>query len=174
LGTVISWEERNENSRTEPEYIVSYNTAARTIHLRDEASRFPAGLSFAAQEKLVAQSLPTLDRLLGSGKEKRALIAAIDGATYKPELPEEERAERFKMSEFLRAYRDERLRGPETRALNSSAAFRSAHQQLNATTSSEELNRFAEPFLRDNGMQRSDLPRLNRNISPGSWKTRFL
>ena len=143
-------EERSDHSRTELENIRSYNTAARAVHLRDEALRFPAGLSFAAQEKLVAQSLPTLDRLLESGKEKRALIAAIDGATYKPELSEEERAERFKVSEFLKAYLDERMRDPETRALNSSAAFRRAHQQLNATTSAEEVNRFAEQFLRDN------------------------
>ncbi|MBL8204736.1 MAG: hypothetical protein JNM09_10945 [Blastocatellia bacterium] len=155
-------EERSENSRTELENIRSYNTAARTVHLRDEALRFPAGLSFAAQEKLVAQSLPTLDRLLESGKEKRALIAAIDGATYKPELSEEERAERFKVSEFLKAYLEERMRDPETRALNSSAAFRSAHQQLNATTSSEELNRFAETFLRDN-LARGEALRLHKS-----------
>jgi hypothetical protein len=148
--SVISWDERTENSRTETANISVYNTAARTVHLRDEALRFPAGLSFAAQEKLVAQSLPTLDRLLESGKEKRALIAAIDGATYKPELPEEEHAERFKMGEFLKAYLEEQMRDPETRALNSSSAFRAAHQQLNATTSSQELNRFAEQFLRDN------------------------
>jgi hypothetical protein len=94
-------EDRTENSRLDPQGISSYNTAARTVHLRDEALRFPVGLSLAAQEKLVAQSLPTLDRLLESGKEKRALIAAIDGATYKPELPEEERAERFKPSAKL-------------------------------------------------------------------------
>jgi hypothetical protein len=161
LSTVISWEERNENSRTEPENIGSYNTAARTVHLRDEVLRFPPGLSFAAQEKLVAQSLPTLDRLLESGKEKRALIAAIDGATYKPELSEEKRAERFKVSEFLKGYLEERLHDPETRALNSSAAFRSMHQQFTATTSSEELNRFAETFLRDN-LARGEALRLHK------------
>ncbi|MFN7931033.1 MAG: hypothetical protein U0Y68_24520 [Blastocatellia bacterium] len=153
-------EDRTEDKRIEPQSIGSYNTAARTVQLRDEALRFPAGLSFAAQEKLVAQSLPTLDRLLESGKEKRALIAAIEGATYKPELPEEERAERFKVSELLKAYLDERLRDPETRALNSSVAFRSAHQQFTATTSSRELNRVAEQFLRDN-LARGEAMRLH-------------
>jgi hypothetical protein len=161
VGPVTSLEERTENSRIESENIGSYNTAARTVHLRDEALRFPAGLSFAAQEKLVAQSLPTLDRFLESGKEKRALIAAIDGATYKPELAEEERAERFKISEFLKGYLEERMHDPATRALNSSAAFRTAHQQLNATTSSQELNRFAEQFLRDN-LARGEALRLHK------------
>lgn len=146
----ISLVQRSENSRIEPESIGSYNTAARTVNLRDEALRFPAGLSFEMQEKLVAQSLPTLDRLLESGKEKRTLVAAIDGATYKPELSEEERIERFKVSEFLKAYLEERWRDPETRALNSSAAFRATYQQLHATTSAQELNRVAEQFLRDN------------------------
>ncbi len=153
-------EGRDENSRTE-ENFGSFNTAARTVNLRDEALRFPAGLSLAAQEKLVSQSLPTLDRLLESGKEKRLLIAAIEGATYKPELSEEERLERFKVSEFLRGYLEERMRDPETRVLNSFPAFRAAHQQLSATTSSEELNRFAEQFLRDN-LARGEALRLHK------------
>ncbi|MBS1808791.1 MAG: hypothetical protein JST84_11410 [Acidobacteria bacterium] len=150
VGMTTSLEERSENTRAEPERIGSYNTAARTINLRDEVLRFPAGLSLTAQEKLVTQSLPTLDHLLESGKEKRALIAAIEGATYKPEVSEEERAERFKLSGFLQEYLEERMRDPETRAVNSSASFRAAHQQLHATTSAAELNRFAEQFLRDN------------------------
>jgi len=154
-------EQRSENIRIETERFGSYNTAARTMQLRDEALRFPASLSFESQEKLVTQSLPTLDRLLESGKEKRALIAAIAGATYKPELSEEERAERFQVSEFLKAYLEERMRDPETRALNSSAAFRSAHQQLQATTSAEELNRFAEQFLRDN-LARGEAHKLHK------------
>ncbi|HEX4948690.1 MAG TPA: hypothetical protein VFZ34_18585, partial [Blastocatellia bacterium] len=99
--------------------------------------------------------------LLESGKEKRALIAAIDGATYKPELSDEARGERLKVSEFLKAYLEERWRDPETRALNSSAAFRAAHQQLNATTSAAELNRFAEQFLRDN-LARGEALRLHK------------
>lgn len=161
LGAVASLEDRAENSRTEPEHFGSYNTAARTINLRDESLRFPIGLSVEMQEKLVAQSLPTLDRLLESGKEKRALIAAIAGATYKPELTEEARTERFQVSEFLQAYLEERMRDPETRALNSSAAFRMAHQQLHATTSAAELNRFAEQFLRDN-LARGEALRLHK------------
>ncbi len=163
-GAVTSPEEREDNSRIEPERLGSYNTAARTMHLRDEALRFPAGLSLVAQEKLVTQSLPTLDRLLESGKEKRTLIAAIEGATYKPELTEEERAERFKISGFLKEYLNERWRDPATRALNSSAAFRTVHQQLNATTSASELNRFAEQFLRDN-LARGEALRLHKTDS---------
>ncbi|MBL8204475.1 MAG: hypothetical protein JNM09_09615, partial [Blastocatellia bacterium] len=161
LGTDTSLEDRNENSRPDPERVGSFNTAARTINLRDEVLRFPAGLLLAAQEKLVSQSLPTLDRLLESGREKRALIAAIAGATYKPELSEEARAERFKISEFLQAYLEERMRDPETRALNSSAAFRAAHQQLQSATSAAELNRFAEQFLRDN-LARGEALRLHK------------
>lgn len=161
LGTTVSLEERSENTRAEPERIGSYNTAARTIHLRDEAVRFPVGLSLAAQEKLVTQSLPTLDRLVESGKEKRSLIAAIEGATYKPELTEEERAERFKLSGFLKEYLEERFRDPETRSVNSSPAFRAAHQQLHATSSAAELNRFAEQFLRDN-LARGEALRLHQ------------
>lgn len=143
-------------------HTMEFNTAARTVNLRDEALRWPAGLSVVAQEKLVTHSLPALDRLLESGKEKAALIAAIEGATYKPDLSDEERAERFKISGFLKAYLEERLRDPETRALNISAAFRSAHKQMIETTSSQELNRFAETFLREN-LQRSEVLRLHKS-----------
>ncbi len=161
LGTVVSLEDRQASSRAEPDSIGSFNTAARTINLREESLHFPPGLSLEAQEKLVAQSLPALDRLLESGKEKRALLTAIEGATYKPELSEEARAERFKVSEFLKAYLEERMRDSETRALHSSAAFRSAHQQLIATTSAEELNRVAEQFLREN-LARGEALRLHK------------
>ncbi len=149
LEGVIALPAQPENSRAESNKS-AFSTAARTVNLREETLRFPAGLSVDAQEKLVVQSLPTLDRLLESGKDKRALVAAIEGATYQPELSDAQRAERFKVSEFLKDYLAERWRDPETRALNSSPAFRDAYQQLNATTTPQELNRWAEQFLRDN------------------------
>ncbi len=82
LGTVVSLEDRQASSRAEPDRIGSFNTAARTTNLREESLHFPPGLSLAAQEKLVTQSLPTLDPFIESGKEKRTLITAIDGAIY--------------------------------------------------------------------------------------------
>ena len=172
LTNEISLEEQ-QISHAKQESFGSFNITSRAVNLRDEALRLPTDLSFAAQEKLVTQSLPALDRWLESGKEKRTLSAAIDRAIYQPELSEEEHEERFKISGFLKAYLQARMLDPETRALNSSAAFRAAHQQMTETTSSEELNHFAERFLREN-LTRSEALRRHKDDPLNSPKPEIM
>lgn len=139
----------------------AFNTAARKVNLTDESLRFPAGLSFEAKERLVTQTLPAIDRLLETGSRREAIIAGIDGAIYKPELPENEREEHRRIGVFLKDYLYERLKDPETRALNHSAAFRLIQARIAETRAPEELNRVAEDFLREN-LRRSAELRLHQ------------
>jgi len=54
------------------------------------------------------------------------------------------------VASFLKDYIDERLRDPETRALNHSAAFREARGAILGASTPEELGRIAASFLRVN------------------------
>lgn len=140
----------------------AFNTAARKVNLSDESLRFPAELSLEAKERLVTQTLPTIDRLLENGNRREAIIAGIDGMIYKPNLPENEQEERRKVGVFLKDYVNERLNDPETQALNRSAAFRLIHAQIPETRTPEELNRVAENFLREN-LRSSTILRLHQS-----------
>ncbi|MGH9850591.1 MAG: hypothetical protein ACREBD_12195, partial [Blastocatellia bacterium] len=106
---------------------------------------------------LITRTLPVIDRLLESGRERTSVFASIDEKTYDRELGEKEREERFKVGVFLKAYVDERLKDPETRALNNSAPFRAAHKQITEARTPVELNRVAEEFLRENLRQSAAL-----------------
>src|SRR5262249_1420198 len=48
---------------------------------------------------------------------------------------------------FLKAYVKERLKDPETRALNTSEAFRNAHEHITEAGTPEELNQAAKAVL---------------------------
>jgi len=128
----------------------AFNTAVRKVSLDAESLRLPAGLSLEAKERLVTNSLPAIDRLLESGRNRAAIIAAINEKIYDKELGEEEREERFRTGVFLKDYVNERLKDPETRALNKSAAFRLAYTKIIEARTPEELSRVAETFLREN------------------------
>ena len=128
----------------------AFNTAARKVNLDGESLRLPAGLSLEVKERLVTNTLPTIDRLLESGMKRDAIIAGINEKVYDNELNEEEREERFRIGVFLKAYVDERLKDPETRALNKSAAFRLAHAKIIESRTPEELSRAAQNILREN------------------------
>lgn len=129
-----------------------FNVAVRKVNLREEALRFPAVLSDETKERLVTNTLPAIDRQLETGSSRTALFKAIDATLWERESPrsDEERAERIYTGRFLKEYVEERLKDPETRALNRSRAFRVAHQQINATRTPEELSHVAETFLREN------------------------
>jgi hypothetical protein len=60
---------------------------------------------------------------------------------------------------------DERLKDPETRAINRSVSFRQAHAQIVAAATPEELNRVAESFLRQN-LERSTALRNDQSLRP--------
>jgi hypothetical protein len=139
----------------------AFNMAARKVILNEESLRLPAGLSFEAKERLVTKTLPSIDRLLESGRKRDDIVAAIDEKTYDKNLSEEEREERFKSGVFLKAYIDERLKDPETHALNRSQAFRLAHAKIIEARTPEELNRAAQTILREN-LQRDAALRLHQ------------
>ncbi|MEP7342631.1 MAG: hypothetical protein ABI977_33190 [Acidobacteriota bacterium] len=141
------------------------NTSARKVRLDAESLRLPAGLSFEAKERLVAQTLPAIDRKLESGTSREIIFAAIDGHQRKLNEAQqggpEEGDEWFKIGGFIKAYVDERLRDPETRELNRSPEFREAQTKIGAARTPKELSRTAENFLREN-TERSRLLRLHR------------
>ncbi|MGH9937808.1 MAG: hypothetical protein ACREAM_16295, partial [Blastocatellia bacterium] len=139
----------------------AFNTAARKVNLDGESLRVPAGLSLEAKERLVTNTLPAIDRLLESGMKRDAIIAGINEKVYDNELNEEEREERFRIGVFLKAYVDERLKDPETRAINKSAAFRLAHDKIIESRTPEKLSRAAQSILREN-LQRDAALRLHQ------------
>lgn len=139
----------------------AFSTAARKINLDGESLHLPAGLSLEVKERLVTNTLPAIDRLLESGMKRDAIIAGINEKVYDNELNEEEREERFRIGVFLKAYVDERLKDPEARALNKSAAFRLAHAKIIESRTPEELSRAAQSILREN-LQRDAALRLHQ------------
>ncbi|MFN0119125.1 MAG: hypothetical protein ACKV2V_01335 [Blastocatellia bacterium] len=136
-----------------------YSTAARYVREEDTAPRLPQNLGEAALDRLVSRTIPATDRLLESGRSRNELFTAIDEAIRDRALSAAEREERHAIGAFLKEWINERLRDPETRALNSSAAFREAHAQFSAARTPAKLNQTAETFLRDN-LRRSEQQRL--------------
>src|SRR5262249_7835878 len=140
-----------------------FNNTSRKVRLEEEALRFPAGLSHEAKERLITITIPEIDRRLEDGMSRAMLFAAIDGGANRrinepgQELTEQEGAERMKSAGFLKNYIDERLRDPETRALNTSAEFRRARAEFMNAKTAEQLGRAAESFLRQNQQQSEEL-----------------
>lgn len=126
------------------------NTAARKVRIDEDTLRLPAGLSFEMKLQLVSRTLPAIDRQLESGRNQREVVEAIDAASYQPELPAAEQESRRAIGRILKGYVAERLKDPETRALNQSAAFRDARAPIVAAQTPEELNHAAREFLRRN------------------------
>ena len=160
FADVVSLEERREPQASAG----AFNTAARKVRLDDERLRFPADLSVETKERLVRLTIPAIDGLVEGGMPRSAIAPRIDAAIFHKETPETDE-ERRAISGFLKAYVDERLKDPETRALNRSASFRQAHEQIVATTTPEELNRVAESFLRQN-LDRSTALRNGQSQRP--------
>lgn len=181
VAPMVSLEDRNAMRRgagsdfnfaaeREPDIVPSgFNVAARKVNLREEALRFPAMLSDETKERLVTNTLPAIDRQLETGSSRNSLFKAIDITLWEREAPrsDDEREERIHTGHFLKEYVEERLKDPETRALNRSQAFRVAHQQINAVRSSEELSRVAETFLRENFVR----AKASRAINPNADRT---
>src|SRR5262245_41611455 len=135
-----------------------FNTAARKANLNDERLRFPAGLTFEDRKSIVETYLPNVDAKIEGGRRDAAIISDINRLVenWKRMLPEGEAA-RQSLSEkydsvgyFLKAYARERLKDPETRAINASEAFRNAHERITETRTPEELNRAARAILKGN------------------------
>lgn len=132
------------------------NLTARTVDLRAESLRFPAGLSFAAKERLLTRTLPELDYRLEHGVPRAELFRAIDRRMARRDAEVE--LEKLKeIGGFLKTYLDERLHDPETRALHSSAVFREARAGILNARTPVELGRAAEDFLRANRRRSEEL-----------------
>jgi len=140
------------------------NVSARTVNLRDESLRFPAGLNYETKERLVRLTMPEIDRRLENGVSREALFSAIDNRMFRRDsqyLTERELKERGRIAGFLKGYVDERMRDPETRALNTSTVFREARAEILGATTPEALGRVASSILRLNE-RRSEELRLHR------------
>jgi hypothetical protein len=153
---------RDEEPRMD-ERGIAFSDAARKVRLDEDALRFPAGLTYEVKEQLVGVTFPEIDRRLESGASRAMLFAAIDGGFRRRtendgrDLTEQERVERAGIANFLKRYIDERLRDPETRALNTSAEFRQASAEFIAAKTTEDLGRVAETFLRNNRQRSEEL-----------------
>lgn len=134
------------------------SVAARKINLRAESLRFPAGLSFETKERIVTKTIPEIDRRLEGGVRRDSLFKAINNTFFQAAPPDRTKGEledRRKTATFLKGYIDERLRDPETRALNASAVFREARAAIIQAATPEALGRAAASILRANE-QRSE------------------
>jgi hypothetical protein len=153
---------RDEEPRMD-ERGIDFSVASRKIRLDEDAMRFPAGLTYEVKEQFVGDTFPEIDKRLESGASRAMLFAAIDGGFRRRDendgrdLTEQERSERLKVADFLKRYIDERLRDPETHALNTSAEFRQARAEFIAAKTTEDLGRVAETFLRNNHQRSQEL-----------------
>jgi predicted NAD-dependent protein-ADP-ribosyltransferase YbiA (DUF1768 family) len=150
---------QNGERGDEPEIEIdsfAFNIAARKVNLSDEGFRFPAGLTFEDRKSLVEIHLPNVDAKIEAGRREAAIFGDINRMVedWNRKLSEVGAA-RQKLSDkfdsigyFLKAYVKERLRDPETRALNASEAFRNAHERITETRTPEELNRAARAVLK--------------------------
>ncbi len=138
------------------------NVTARKVNLRDESLRFPSGLSYETKERLLGLTMPEIDRRLEGGVSRESLFKAIDNTMFQRDardLSDRELKERGRIAGFLKGYIDERLRDPETRALNTSAVFREARAVIINTTTTEALGHAAASILRSNEQCSEELRR---------------
>lgn len=138
------------------------NVTARKVNLRDESLCFPAGLSYETRERLLSLTIPEIDRRLENGVSRRSLFEAVNNTMFRrdsPNLNDREMKERGRIAGFLKGYIDERLRDPETRALNTSAVFREARAAIINTTTPEAISHTAASILRSNLRRSEDLYR---------------
>jgi hypothetical protein len=143
-----------------------FNTAARTVNLNDESLRFPGGLTFEDRKDLVGVHMPNIDAKLESGMAPKSILSGIDELVeeWNRNLPEDlttkqmERAlaKNYRVGATLKGYVDERLKDPETRALNRSEVFREAHARITEARNPDELNRAADAIRNDNRFNERD------------------
>ncbi|MGH9839048.1 MAG: hypothetical protein ACREEM_09710 [Blastocatellia bacterium] len=154
------------DSREVEEASIRMNVTARKVNLRDELLRFPAWIDYETKERLVSLTIPEIDRRLESGVRREAISEAIDNTIFRSdsnEFADRKLEERAGIAGFLKGYIDQRLRDPETRALNTSAAFREARAAIVSATTPEELGRAASAILRTNEQRSGELRRHRAN-----------
>src|SRR5262245_34077470 len=136
-----------------------FNTSARNVNLNDESLRLPGGLTFEDRKSLVSIHMPNVDAKLESGMAQKEILSGIDVSVeeWNHDLPEKLTTKQRewvwvknqRMGDFLKSYVAERLKDPETRALNRSAVFRAAHANISEARTPDELNRAADAIRSD-------------------------
>ncbi len=101
----------------------------------------------------------TMAKIVAGEKLSLQTWAGKKGPEVRLELTERETDERSRIGAFLKNYVGERLRDPETRALNTSSVFRDARASLFNTTTHEALGRVAADLLRVNERRSEELRR---------------
>jgi len=154
--TIPKGEREDEREAEIDSYV--FNTAARKASLNEERLRFPAGLTFEDRKSLVEIYLPNVDAKIEGGRREAAIIGDINRMVedWNRKLPEggaarQNLSDKYNsIGSFLKTYTRERLKDPETRALNASEAFRNAHERITEARTPEELNRAARAILKSN------------------------
>ncbi len=101
----------------------------------------------------------TMAKIAAGEKLSLQTWAGKEGPEVRLALTEREADERSRIGAFLKTYVDERLRDPETRALNRSSAFRDARAAIFNATTTEALGRVAADLLRVNERRSEELRR---------------
>ncbi len=153
-----------------------FNTSARDVNLNDESLRFPSGLTLEDRKAQVGIHLPNIDAKFESGMAEKMILFGIDELVeernrYLPEnLTTKQREWAWVKSQstgaFLKAYVAQRLKDPETRALNRSEAFRLAHARINEARTPDELNCAADAIRSNNRFNERDRKLLFFGRSP--------
>jgi predicted NAD-dependent protein-ADP-ribosyltransferase YbiA (DUF1768 family) len=143
-----------------------FNTSARNVNLNDESLRLPRGLTFEDRKTLVGVHMPNVDAKLEGGMAPKTILSGIDELVeeWNRNLPEDlttkQRERTFAKNQsagaFLKDYVTERLKDPETRALNHSEAFREAHARITEARTPDELNRAADAIRNDDRFNERD------------------
>ncbi|MCI0390544.1 MAG: relaxase MobL [Acidobacteria bacterium] len=137
-----------------------FNTASRNVNLKEESLRFPAGLTFEERKTLIELRLPVIDIKIETGRGRAAIFGDINRMIedWNRDLPEnmtewqKENNKNQRIGTFLKAYVNERLKDPETRALNRSGVLSDAHNRITNSQTPEELNAAAQKILRENNL----------------------
>ncbi|MBS1789650.1 MAG: hypothetical protein JST85_18140 [Acidobacteria bacterium] len=101
----------------------------------------------------------TMVKIAATEKLSLQTWAGKEGPEVRLALTEREADERSRIGAFLKNYVDERLRDPETRALNRSSAFRDARAAIFNAATPETLGRVAADLLRINERRSDELRR---------------
>ena len=101
----------------------------------------------------------TMTKIATSEKLSLQTWAGKEGREVRLALTEREADERSRIGTFLKNYVNERLRDPETRALNRSPAFRDARAAIFNSTTPEALGHIAADLLRVNERRGEELRR---------------
>ncbi len=138
---------------------VSDEKLARAAHSRLFVSLPERGVGDNPSRLSVSSSkvFETMAKIAAGEKLSLQTWAGKEGPEVRLALTEREADERSRIGTFLKNYVGERLRDPETRALNTSPVFRDARAAIFSATTPEALGRVAADLLRVNERRSEEL-----------------